>query len=580
MDAIYRYEHLLQPPREPVLPGRLAAWAGERYGDRPALRAFDGHTYRTMRFGELAGDVERLAGWLLAGGLGPRDRVALVGPNGPAWVTVYLAALEAGGIIVPIDPQASAQGIRHVLSISGSQFLFASRAHLEGLSELADPPRLQRSVCLEDDASLGDASLGELAREEPAHPRRRPPPLCTPDDPAALLFTSGTTGHSKGVLLSHGNLAANVSAGARVLPLTDKDVFLSVLPLHHAYEATVGCLVPLTFGCSITYAPSFKSRDLIHAMRATGVTFMLGVPLLFEKFRAAMMRRLQSRPWTDRTAFRLAWNAAALAERLGLPAGRVLFARLRAHAGLNRVRGFVCGGGPLDPEVSVFFNRLGILFLQGYGLTETSPLTHVNLPGRVRHDTVGPPICNVQCRIDAPDEHGVGEICIRAPSVFQGYYEDEESTAAVIDDEGWFHTGDLGRVDRDDYLRISGRSKSIIVTAGGKNIYPEEIEALLGRSPYIADALVIGVRRGGGYGEEVGALIHPDRERVDLHFEAHGGHATPVKVRDLIAREIQRLLADVPTYKRPHQFEIREEDFERTSTRKIKRYLYRDLTMP
>jgi len=254
--------------------------------------------------------------------------------------------------------------------------------------------------------------------------------------------------------------------------------------------------------------------------------------------------------------------------------GSKVFKGLREKAGFGTVKFFVSGGGPLDPATAVFFNRLGIRMMQGYGLTETSPVTHVNPPWKVSHVTVGPPIPGIECRIVDVRESGVGEICIRGSNVFSGYYKNEEATRQCLDDDGWFRTGDLGAIRDDNYLQIMGRVKNMLVTGGGKNVYPEEIEHHLNRRRFIAESLVLGVQRNSGYGEDVAALIYPDYEQVDLHFEKLDEKPTSDDVYQLIKQEINEAQQDLENSKRIRQFRIVEDEFQKTSTRKVKRFLY------
>ena len=272
--------------------------------------------------------------------------------------------------------------------------------------------------------------------------------------------------------------------------------------------------------------------------------------------------------------FNTLFTAVTVGEKVGFGLGKSFFKSVRDKAGFSTIRYFVSGGGPLNPATGSFFVRLGISMLQGYGLTETSPVTHVNRPENIRLETVGPPIPGVECKIVEPNSQGVGEVCIKGANVFKGYFKNEKATAEVIDADGWFHTGDLGRIHSGSMLQIMGRMKNMLVTGGGKNVYPEEVEHYLKMSDFIAEALVLGIPRESGYGDEVGALIYPDYEKIDLHFEARSIRATPKDVYNLIKSEINEKQRELSEYKRVRKFRLVEVEFEKTSTRKIKRFLY------
>ncbi|HEB85116.1 MAG TPA: long-chain fatty acid--CoA ligase [Bacteroidetes bacterium] len=542
----------------------------ERYGDKPVMRSWTGEGYEEISFPELRDRAHAIARWLLDQGLQRGDRVAVLGENRPEWGTCYLAVQEAGGVAVPVDSLMPGPGIRHIIADSEARFLFVSGKFAPMIEEIAPIATLESKICMDKVDLEGYLLLSNVieagAESETELPQR------TLDEPAAILYTSGTTGHSKGVLLSQRNIASNFATASRIFSIGPEDVFLSVLPIHHSFEATAGFLLPIYCGCSITYARSLASAEIVADIRNTGVTFMVGVPLLFEKMHQGIMRKAKQQG-KDKL-IRTMMGVVAAGEKLGLNLGKTLFKGLREKAGLATVRLFASGGGPLDPATAYFFNRLGLRLFQGYGLTETSPVTHINLPWRVRHETVGPPLPEVECRIDEPNEYNIGEICIRGPNVFQGYYKNDEATREVFDDEGWFHTGDLGIIHPDNYLQITGRKKNMLVTGGGKNVYPEEIEHYLNRSPFIAESLVLGVPREKGLGDEVAALIYPDYEQVDLHFEELGQKPSEEDVRALIKQEINEALKNLADYKRIRFFRVVEEEFQKTSTRKIKRYLY------
>ncbi len=541
------------------------------FGDIPVMRWWNGvDGYDEINYPELLKRVESVARWLIDWGLKPGDRVAVLGENRMEWGTSYLGVQCAGGTVVPVDSLMPVSGIRHILSDSGSRLLFVSGKFSEMIDEMAKIKTLEQVVCFDLKEPCENTPFAEVLKQ--GHESTTPLPERKLDELAAILYTSGTTGFSKGVMLTQQNIVSNVAAASRFIDIGPGDTFLSVLPIHHSFEATGGFLLPLYCGCSITYARSLKSKEIVEDIKNTGVTLMVGVPLLYEKMQQGMMRKIRQQGKEKLVKTMLA--AVGGGERLGVDLGKTLFKSLRKKAGMEKVRLFVSGGGPLDPATATFFSRIGIKLMQGYGLTETSPVTHVNHPDRIRHETVGPAIPGVEHKIIDANDAGVGEVCVRGPNIFKGYYKNEEATREVLTEDGWFMTGDMGFIHGDGYLQITGRKKNMLVTGGGKNVYPEEIEHFLNRSPYIAESLVLGIPREKGLGEEVAALIYPDYEQVDVHFEDQKKKASPEDVHALIKGEIKRAQKELADYKRIKTFRLVDEEFQKTSTKKIKRFLY------
>jgi len=569
------YESHLQPDKGMFPLSELIERSAEEFGDSVVMRTWRDNSYVEITFNDLLRNVQNIAGWMIKSGITADSKIAILGENRPEWAMVYLAVQMAGAVVVPVDRMMPKSGIKHILTDSESQMLFVSPKFYSMVTDMDEVKNLKNIVCFENDNSAEDVEdfalpdILNLSDNESNKFRKR-----DIDELAAILYTSGTTGFSKGVMLSHRNIMANIASGARLFNLGTTDTFLSVLPVHHVLEATCGFLVPIYCGCSITYCRSIKSADLIADMRASNVTVMIGVPLLFEKMHAGIVRGIAKKGMKTRILFGTVMNVVKVGEKLGKDLGFKLFTSLREKAGFGTVRFFVSGGGPLDPNTALFFNRLGIKLLQGFGLTETSPITHANPPWKLRHATVGPTIPGVECMIDEPNEKGVGEIWLKGANVFMGYYKNEEATRAVMTDDGWFKSGDLGMVHSDGYLQIMGRLKNMLVTGGGKNVYPEEIEHYLNQSRFIAELLVVGVKRDSGYGEDVAALIFPDYEQVDLHFEAMGKKVATDDVFSLIKAELKVCQQDLAEYKHVRQFRIMKEEFEKTSTRKVKRYMY------
>ncbi len=550
----------------------LAAKGAEWYGDQVALRASTGNGYREITYTRLWQRVQQVARWLIEQGIAQGDKVAVWGDNSPEWAIAYLGVQASGAVATPVDKLLPISGVRHILTDSKTRLLFAQAKFLEQLDEVETCPTLESCVSFDEPLHMNAVPFASVLYKgdelEHSLPKREL------DDLAALLYTSGTTGHAKGVMLSQRNLGTNIADAYRALPLGPGDNFLSVLPVHHSFEGTAGFLFPLYCGAAITYARSLKSNELLEDIKNTNVTIMLGVPLLYEKMHAGIVRKVKKAGAVKKTLFSALYGLAAKGETGENKLGRKLFRSMREQAGLGSVVYFISGGGPLDPATSQFFNRLGIHMLQGFGLTETSPITHLTPPKRIRHECVGQPFPTLQAKIHQPDENGIGELVVKGPTIFMGYYENQEATDEVLEPDGWFHTGDLGIIHDDGYLQITGRKKNLLVTGGGKNVFPEEIEYLVNRSEYIAECVVLGIPRTSGYGDEVGALIFPDYEQLDLHFEKLGKKATEDDVNDLIKREIKLAQKELSEYKHVRHFRLMDEEFQKTSTRKVKRYLY------
>jgi long-chain acyl-CoA synthetase len=547
----------------PQTVNELVAKARQDWPDRPYLQIRAGQSVSALTFREVAAHAETVAAALIERGVRPGDRVALLSDNRPGWIVSYFAILLTGAVVVPLDSLMAPSEISGVLEMSHACLLITTAKFTDAV----------RSV---HGGSAGTeiCSMDELVATVPPADPRSPTvlPSVRPDDPAAILFTSGTTGHSKGAVLSHRNLCSDVKAIADAGVIEPEDNFLLLLPLHHTYSSTVNMLGSMALGARATFATSFKSRDILDDIRIARITMLVGVPQVFENLMISIRRGVTGASFVRRLLFHILFGVSTACSALGLAAGRALFRSLRDRIGLGSLRLMISGGAALRPEVNRFFERLGFSLLQGYGLTETSPVLSVNLPGRNRIGTVGPPLPGVSLRIDNPDSYGIGEICAQGPMVMQAYSENPQATAEALKD-GWFHTGDAGRIDRDGFLHITGRLKSVIVTGAGKNVYPEEIEARLNLSPYILDSLVLGLDRKRGTGEELTAIIVPDVTVIQTEQER--GHV--VDIQEEVRKVVETYNHSVPAYRRIRQWRLRNEEFEKTSMRKTKRYLYRDV---
>lgn len=533
----------------------LIAESAARWANQPVLWRWVDARFEPVYFGTLLHGVATLAQRLTELGARPGERVAIRHGDRFAFGVTYLAVLWTGAAAVPLDPMLTVTEVSGILNDSESS-LFVTDSLIAHSEELRAKTR---TVELSSIWPGFDNSRAEIPV----------PPSIDPASMAVLIFTSGTTGYSKGVMLSHANLATDVMAIREMNLLEHTDLLLSVLPMHHAFESTAGLLYPLSIGAQVAYARSLKSNEIIEDLRATKATIILAVPLLYEKMANSIQKKVSDAPAIRRTLFGVLSKVASAGHAVGWKtSGQTLFRSARAKAGLGSLRFFVSGGAALPPEVSKFFDSFGIPIVQGYGLTECSPVATVNRPGHHRYDSVGPALPGVEIRIDNPGADGIGEIAVRGPMVMQGYWKRPEDTEAVLQD-GWLLTGDLGSIDSDGHVHVVGRSKNVIISGAGKNIYPEEIESVLNAQPGIGDSMVYGLQRDGKTGESVAAIIVPDHDWFSAVNPSvlHNDNS----LRQAIDQVVKAACAHMAPYKRIVEWHLRRDPFELTSTRKIKR---------
>jgi long-chain acyl-CoA synthetase len=506
---------------------RLFFDAVERHDKPDALQLKVNGAYQPISSRALADRVCRVALGLAELGVRPGEHVAILSENRPEWAIADYACLTARLIDVPLYPNLPAEQAAFILRDSGSVAIFVSDAvQAAKLAQVRDQlPALRHVITFAPDRHAGaDLTLAELeARgalvdDAPRREAYRAAALSVqPDDVATLIYTSGTTGEPKGVMLTHDNIFSNVTASAVQIPFEGNDTGLSFLPLSHIFERMAGHYLMFHVGCSIAYA---ESIDTVPAdLQTVRPTLVLSVPRLYEKMYARVLENALSGGAAKQRIF---YWARGVAERWadvklagGKPKGllalqygiaqKLVFSKLQARTG-GRLRYFVSGGAPLAPEINKFFYAAGLEILEGYGLTETSPVISVNTPTAFRIGSVGRALPGVEISI-APD----GEILTRGPHVMKGYYKKPEATAEAIDAEGWFHTGDVGNLS-DGFLSITDRKKDIIVTAGGKNIAPQPIENLIKTNKYVSQAVMIGDKR-----RFPVVLIVPDWEQLEKY---------------------------------------------------------------
>jgi long-chain acyl-CoA synthetase len=540
-----------------TIPEAFAAVAC-RAPERVAMQIKQGVAYRQYTYGQAAQQVDALAAALIRRGIRLGDRVAIVAENRPEWVMAYVGIVAAGGTAVPLDMQLGSQELASLLARSGSRAVFASAKTWPLLADLSLPRTV---VSLDSVPDSRCVAFDALVREGSAEFVERP--SLSPDTIAGLLYTSGTTGTPKGVRLSHRNLTSNAKAAMALGLAGPEDRFLAILPLHHAYPFMVSCLVPLLLGAGLTFVPTLKGPELVQCLREARITVLGGVPQVFAMIRRAIFEAISRRPRPVRAAVLLLLSLSGWIRRHAhVNIGRPLFATVRHQFGPS-LRLLVSGGARLDPAVAEDFSRLGFTLLEGYGLTETAPVVAFNPLAKPKIGSVGIPLPDVEVRIVNPDAAGVGEVAVRGPNVMQGYDENPEATAAAIRD-GWFFTGDLGYLDEEGYLYITGRLKELIVTAGGKNVVPEELEGLYQRSPAIGELCIVGVALAGEGGESLHAVVVPNFDYIKT--------LKIVDIRQLVKDELARIGLTLPPYKRISGLSVVTAPLPRTRLGKIQRH--------
>jgi long-chain acyl-CoA synthetase len=543
------------------------------FGSRNAFLYKNGDEYDSLSFRDFKDQVFALGAGLFDIGFTPGHKAAVCAEGRWQWGLSYLAVACGGAINIPIDKDLRGQDIRHILDETEAEAIFTSMRQLDAVLELRPSlPALRYVICLDGgklpEGVLSASDLMERGEELLKRGKTGYADLkITPDLPVSIVYTSGTMGSAKGVVLTHRNLASNMMDMCRAVYIDENDIFLSVLPLHHTYECTCGLLTPLYRGSTISYCDSY--RYIATQMQEVKATVMLGVPLLFQTIFRKIMDGIRDK---GIARFHLGRRIARLGEVfLGNAARRFVFSQLHQKFG-GHLRMLISGGAASDPQVAQLFHDLGIVFIQGYGLTECSPILAVNRPHYFRDAAAGFPLPSVKIRI-ADD----GEICARGPSIMTGYYRKPEATAEVLRD-GWFHTGDLGYLDADGFLFIHGRKKAVIVLNNGKNVYAEEVEATLNRSPFVLESLAWEGPEPGGKVEEVYATIVPNREEFDRYAKEQGTELTEQLVEEILKKAIREECSALAPYQRVRKFAIRWEEFDKTTTRKIKRYLYTEKT--
>jgi long-chain acyl-CoA synthetase len=567
----------------------------QRFETRTCLINKEAGRWREIPWAEVGEETSTFAHGLMALGLRKGDGVSLLSENRKAWLYADFGILAAGGVTVTIYPSLLADEVAYIISNSDSRVAVVSTQEQldKVLAHQNDLPKLEKIIVFDEYRQKGDPrilsfsmvqEMGRVFRLKNPQELDRRIESIEPEDLSSLVYTSGTTGPPKGAMITHGNILFVVHSLEQVISLNERDRTLSFLPFCHVYERMGGTFTSLSQGVVIALAESFDR--LAANMQEMKPTMVLGVPRVYEKVYGAVMKSMEESNPVRRSIFAWAREVGAQASpyrlqdrKMPLPlrwqfalADRLVFEKLRQRFG-GRIRFFVTAAAPISKEIIEFFHSLGILILEGYGLTETSAPTNVNRPDWAKFGTVGPPLPGVQIKL-APD----GEILVKGGNVFKGYYRDPELTRQVFTADGWFRTGDVGEIDSDGFLRITDRKKDILITAGGKNIAPQNIENMLKVSKWISEAMVFGDRR-----KYLVALLTLNEAEIktfaraeSLKSESLGELVNEPKIQELIQKEIDGKNKELPSFSTikkfkvlPRQFTL--EDGEVTPTLKLKR---------
>ena len=549
--------------------------SAELYADNVAVwQKFKGDKeYTPIKYKQLLADMNALGTALIAHGLKDK-RIAVIGENSYYWAVSYLAAVCGTGIVVPLDKELDANELRQLVENSETSCVLLSPKFRKTFEDmLADKVgKLEMLVEFDGEKSEGSVfTLNDMFEEGrkllAAGDRKFLDAEIDPEVMSILLFTSGTTGIAKGVMLSHRNICADLMIAPNLLQVEPTDLFFSVLPIHHTYECTCGFLMPLYKGAAIGYCEGLKY--IKKNLKELNPSFILAVPLIFEALYNGIWKEI--RKGGKEKLVKTVMKVSKFTKKFGLDLNRKLLKDIYAVFG-ERMEVLISGGAAIRPEILQFFNDLGFTAVQGYGLTECAPMGALN-PDRydlMRNASVGHVMPHCEAKIVDKGEDGVGEICIKGPNVMLGYYKMPEATAEVIKD-GWFYTGDLGYLDEDNFIYITGRKKNVIITANGKNVYPEELEYYLSLSDYIAESMVWAENDERGQNVAIVATIRPDMAELEPVLADVPEAERDAKVLEIIQAEVDKINGPQPIFKRINRVVIKQDEFVKNTAHKIRR---------
>lgn len=537
------------------------------YENRVALGVKGRYGWREFTYKGLGLLSRKIAKYLIETiGLKKGEGVAILSESKPEYGACVFASVLSGGTTIPLDIKLSEYELKSILSDCLPKVMLVSQHYLDtALALQKEIPEIENIILIDEHTHNKDiVDIYSLPEEYNAKWRQR-----SSKSTAFIIYTSGTTGAPKGVEISFKNVNAQLEcltdAINIILPKNQKMTMLSILPMNHLFEMTVGFSVFLNFGHTIYYTSSLKPKDISDIMKEKHIQFMIVVPAFLKLLKTGIEKELKNAPLITQYAFKFLYHLARFVPSYRIK--KMMFKKIHDSMGGN-FTGCISGGAPLDIEVGKFFERIGIKVYQGYGLSETSPVVSVNMDKRNVMSSVGRPLRNFEAKIDDK----TGELLLRGPSVMKGYHNQPEMTAEVIDSDGWLHTGDIARIDRDGHMYITGRIKSMIVLNGGKKVFPEEVEAVIEKSHYVSEVCVLGISRTFGSKdgtEEVTAVIVPKAELYNTY--------TDEDIDRMIRLDVKSLSERLAQYKRPTNIIISKEELPKTTTRKVKRREVKEL---
>ena len=506
---------------------------------------------------ELSRRAKKFANYLIETvGVQRNDRIAIISESRPEFAIGMFASIQTGAITVPLDIKLTVSEHTNILNDCNPKILLCSSHYLQHSLELKNTvPSIEHIFVLDDEPhEFSDIPSVSNLNADIEKDLGRPRSL---DETALIVYTSGTTGNPKGVMISFGNIYSQLRDFESMFKLTNDHTLLSILPLNHLLELDCGFFGMLYMGAKIVYIKSLNPKELTTVMKEKQITNMIVVPLVAKMLKNSIDKQIKKQPEAAQKVFKLLYAAAKFFPR---SIRRIMFKSIIDALG-GKFECFISGGAPLEDSIAEFFERIGIPVFQGYGLTETSPTISTNRYGNNKIGTVGQPLPSVKVKIAEN-----GEILASGPNVMQGYYNKPEMTAEVIDEDGWFHTGDIGEIDKQGFIKITGRIKNMIVLGGGKKIFPEEVEAVLEASPLIKEVCVMSltIKSGNKAGtEEVGAIITPSDDLLNK---------TDEEIQNILEQEVKKLSSEsLAAYKTPTVVVIHRDELPKTSTKKVKR---------
>ena len=540
-----------------------------KFSDRPAyvFKTEKKGEFKEITYKQLKNDIDSLGTALINLGLEGK-RVAVIGENRYEWGVTYLAVVNGTGTIVPLDKALPANEIESLIIRSGVEAIVYSNKYNEIMNDLKEKKNtdLKYFISMDlDESENGIISFKKLLTRGKEllenGDKRFIDAKINVEDMRIMLFTSGTTSKSKAVMLSHKNIASNLMDISSVLKVREDDRFLSFLPLHHTFECTTGFLLPLSVGASIAFCDGI--RHIAENIKEYDITFMVSVPVLYENMCKKIMKSIKDQG--KGTTVNVGMKVSNALLKVGLDIRGKLFKQVHDSLG-SKLRLLVAGGAALDPDTEKTFNSLGINMVQGYGLTESSPVIAVEDDKYKKIGSIGKALPTLDVKIDKPNEEGIGELLVKGPSIMLGYYENEEATKETIDKEGWLHTGDLAKIDKDGFIFITGRKKFVIVLKNGKNIYPEELEILINKIAGVKECFIYGKPEDDG-DYKISAKIVYDKEIMkDIY-----GVEEEKDIKEKLWKEVKTINKTMPKYKYIKGITITEEELIKTTTRKVKR---------